>query len=81
MAKTLQEMRDNYAAGGVDAEANWNAAKGTMSEEWVRSMTEVLGHPPGPQMTAKFRAKIERARYKYGDPDKFIRNFDRAMSR
>ena len=80
MAKTLAEMRANYQAGGANAEANWNAAKGRMVSNWIDAMTKVLGHPPGPMTTQKFRDKIERARYQYGDAETFIRNFDAKMS-
>lgn len=80
MAKTLAEMRTNYANAASYATAAWEAARNRIVNNWVESMTKVLGHPPGAQITAKFRAKIERAQYHYGDPETFIRHYDEKMS-
>jgi hypothetical protein len=43
-------------------------------------MTETLGQAPSPAKVAKYRAKVENAQYKPGNPEKFIRNFQRAMT-
>ena len=81
MAKTLEDMRRNYANSASFATTNWEAAKSQMVAEWKRSMTELLGQPPGPGVTAKFEAKLAAAQYKMGDPEKFIRNFTQKMTR
>jgi len=76
-------MRENYAAAGAFAGAAYAAGIQTAEREWIAGMTEVLGHPPGPTATAKYRAGIQRgaSNYHMGDPDKMIRKYSAAMSR
>lgn len=83
MAKSLATMRENYQAAGAFANQAYQAGIGSAEQEWVAGMTQVLGHPPGPTATAKYRAGIQRgaSNYHMGDPDKFIRKYSAAMSR
>ena len=80
MGKSLAEMEQNYGASQQFAEANWNAAKERMVQDWIEGMTETLGQAPSPRLVEKYRTKIANARYKTGSPQKFIRNYQRAMT-
>jgi hypothetical protein len=80
MAKTVEDMRRNYANSASFAQTNWEASRSRIVAEWREAMTKLLGQPPGPQVTQKFEAKIAAAQYQMGDPDTFIRRYVAKMT-
>lgn len=75
--------KDKYARNtgpGSAAAGKYDSAKATMVADWQAGLS-AAGQAPGPLTTQAYQAGISAAQYKGGDPNKWERNYRRAISR
>ncbi|MDP2663356.1 MAG: hypothetical protein Q8R28_21785 [Dehalococcoidia bacterium] len=79
---TLASAQEKYArktGPGSSAVQNYNAAKGRMTQNWTRGMSEFLGGAPAASVTQSYQAGIAAANYRGGDPGKWAANLRAKM--
>jgi len=80
---TIQSGQEKYARktapGGV-GEAKYNANKANMVQNWVSGLQRA-GITPGPMSTQAYQSGVANAQYRGGDPAKWARNLQAALSR
>jgi len=80
---TMASAKEKYTrktGPGSPAVAKYNNAKGRMVSNYSSGLTSFLGSPPAAHVVASYRAGIEAAAYRGGDPDKWERNLRAAMT-
>lgn len=81
MAKSMASAQAKYARKTGAAGADWKQRTLAAEGEWAAELGEFAGGPVGPQTRAAYRAGIENATYRAGDPDKWARNTRQGISR
>lgn len=80
---TLASAREKYArktGPGSPAVANYNAAKGRMTQNYSQGVARFLGSAPSASVVQSYQAGIAAAQYSGGDPDKWQRNLVAKMT-
>lgn len=79
---TIASAQEKYArktGPGSPAVSNYNAAKGRMSQNYVRGVTEFLGGAPSAAIVQSYQAGVAAANYRGGDPQKWAANYRAKM--
>lgn len=80
---TMGSAKAKYArktGPGSPAVGKYNAAKARMPNNYSAGLASFLGQAPAAHVLAAYRAGIEAADYRGGDPDKWERNYMQAMT-
>lgn len=76
---TMASAQDKYARKMATAAQAYNAAKGRMTANYQRGVSEFLGGPVAGHVVAAYQAGIAAAQYKGGDPQKWAANYRAKM--
>lgn len=74
MASAAEKYRRKTGPGSP-AVANYNAAKGRMTQNYSSGLARFLGSAPAAHVVQSYQAGIAAANYTGGDPDKWQRNY------
>ncbi len=72
--------KEKYSRKAGIAKAKYDAAKGSMVEDWRAGLARA-GVTPGRISTQAYQSGVAAAEYRAGDPEKWERNYRRGITR
>jgi hypothetical protein len=80
MAKTAEQAMAKYARKTQNAAAKWKANTTGASGHLQQGLSEA-GFSPGPEFMSSWQAGVQAAEYRPGNPQKWLDNTRRGISR